>query len=566
MGRNSGNRYSRAGYGDNIREYETGWNNASPSPDNNSIPNGQILDSLEQNDSKTGTGLRVESLYERKMDSKLSEYNGSNEQSGYGNEWRDGLSSIEETNALNPWFEKLSDIEKEAVLFDMKINPDMIGEYHDELREKNIDFKEYDKPTEEWILNKINHKNWEGEFSYFNKNNAGQQRHYTEVIEEYKKEAEKNNAKSKFFLRDTVRKSAQKEIFDFSKEIKNSTEENYKKQLVSKFRKLVNHLAYTDSDERLDFLSDRKEPGGPTVADIFSKYIDKFINGEELINFDIHEKNEDAQNIRDLFLKLDDIKTILEIDDRYGSVAGFLEDRELPLDNFKNENDYYAQPIAADIIAGVLKDFEKECHIQENLEWLVNVHNCDIEPTKRLLTKLYNNFPSGEAFERAKVIPIVFGSTSYEKNTLPSQEKRQANGELGLDRADGKNPGVQWKVTEEELDSVFGLFDKNINYHTVLDRDWAALTGLSKKEVSNILEWDYNSTHNHKLVSEINYREEYSETLSKSESRDIRKEVKELLAAHTDEEVKANPEWLKLLSLYEGGGGLKEQDATSAES
>lgn len=664
VGRNSGSRYSRAGYGDNIREQETGRENAAPSSDNSSVSDGQVSRTSESDVSKTGDGLRIQNLHEGEVGSELSKHHGSNEQSGYGNERRDGLSSTEETNALNPWFEKLSDLEKEAVLFDMKIDPDMIGEYHDELREKNIDFKEYDKPTKEWILNKINHKNWEGEFSYFNENNEGQKRHYQEVFEEYKKEhyanniilrdtlltpdmitelrqnyveihaianggaaftdegpvfardfnnivlkegmsineavnqiikfetygqpivdinAARKNAESYFTYGETglyfssehtlesdydyrQRKSAQKETFDFSKEIKESTEENYKKQLVFKFRKLVNHLAYTDSDERLDFLSDRKESGEPTVADIFSNYIDKFINGEELINFDIHEKNEDAQNIRDLFLKLDDIKKILEIDDRYGSVAGFLEDRELPLDNFNNEDDYYAQPIAADIIASVLKDFERECHIQENLEWLVNVHNCDIEPTKRLLTKLYNNFPSGEAFERAKIIPIAFGSTSYEKNTLPSLEKRQANGELGLDRADGKNPGVQWKVTEEELDTVFGLFDKNINYHTVLDRDWAALTGLSKEEVSNILEWDYNSTHNHKLISENNYKEEHSETLTKSESRDIRKEVKELLATHSDEEIKANPEWLNLLSMYEGGGGLKEQDSTSAEA
>ena len=188
VGRNSGSRYSRTGYGDNIREQETGWENAAPSSDNSSVSDGQVSRTFESDVSKTGDGLRIRNLHEGEVGSELSEHHGSNEQSGYGNEWRDVLSSIEETNALNPWFEKLSDIEKEAVLFDMKINPDMIGEYHDELREKNVDFKEYDKPTEEWILNKINHKNWEGEFSYFNENNEGQKRHYQEVLEEYKKQ------------------------------------------------------------------------------------------------------------------------------------------------------------------------------------------------------------------------------------------------------------------------------------------------------------------------------------------------------------------------------------------
>ena len=95
---------------------------------------------------------------------------------------------IMEKKEQNPWFEKLSDIEKEAVLSDMRINPDLIGEYHSELEEANIDYKEYDRPSDEWFLNKINYKNLDGEFSYFNENNMGQQRHYAEVINEYKQE------------------------------------------------------------------------------------------------------------------------------------------------------------------------------------------------------------------------------------------------------------------------------------------------------------------------------------------------------------------------------------------
>lgn len=461
VGRDSGSRHSGAGYGNDIREQETGRNNAASSSDNNTIPVGQISGSPKQNNSKTGNGLRIQNLHEREVDNGISQNYGSNEQSGHGNERNDGLNH--------------------------SLNQNLI----------------------------------------------------------------------------TGRENLQKkEIFDFPKEIKKSSDENYKKQLVLEFKKFVNHLAYVDSDEHLDFLSDRRKHGEPTVADHFSYYIDKYMNGERLVNLDVHENNEDVKNLRDLFSHFDDIKHILEIDNYYGSGADFLENRELPLESFDSEDDYYAQPIAADIIADVIDDFEKECHVQENLEWQVNVHNCDIEPTERILKKLYNKFPVTEAFERSKLLSIAFGSTSYEKGTLPALEEKQVNGELGLDKADGKNTGVQWKVTEEELDSVFGLFDENINYHTVLDRDWAALNGLPKEEVSKILEWDYGTGRNHKLVSEI----KEVKTLSKSESRDVRKEVKELLASHTDEEIKANPEWLNLLTMYEGGGGLKEQDATSAES
>ena len=201
VGRDSGIRYSGTGYGNDFREQETGRNNTASSSDNSSVSSGQVSDSSEQNDSKTSNELRLQSLHEREVDGELSEYHGSNEQSGHGNERRD---------RLNPWFARLSDIEKEAVFSDMRINPDLIGEYHDELRDKNIDFKEYDKPSEEWLLNKINYKNYEGEFSYFNENNVGQQRHYAEVFAEYKKETKTVSAN----LTKSESKDIRKEVKD----------------------------------------------------------------------------------------------------------------------------------------------------------------------------------------------------------------------------------------------------------------------------------------------------------------------------------------------------------------
>lgn len=92
VGRDSGSGYSGTGHGNNLREHKTGWNNAAPLSDNSTISNGQISGSSEQDNSKTGNELRLQSLPEREMDSELSKYHGSNEQSGYGNERDDGLS------------------------------------------------------------------------------------------------------------------------------------------------------------------------------------------------------------------------------------------------------------------------------------------------------------------------------------------------------------------------------------------------------------------------------------------------------------------------------------------
>ncbi|WP_288958417.1 SNF2-related protein [uncultured Treponema sp.] len=197
MGGDSGSRYRGTGYRDDIREHETGWNSNASSSDYSSLSSGQIPGTSEQTDSKTGDGLRVQNLHKREVDNGISENNGSDEQSGHGDERSNGLSETpEEENSVlnnlnknsNPWFEKLSESQKEAVLSDMKINPDLIGEYHTELSENNILFNEYNKPTEEWLLRKINYKNHEGEFSYFNENNAGQKKHYEEVFSEYKSE------------------------------------------------------------------------------------------------------------------------------------------------------------------------------------------------------------------------------------------------------------------------------------------------------------------------------------------------------------------------------------------
>ncbi len=51
---------------------------------------------------------------------------------------------------------------------------------------------------------------------------------------------------------------------------------------------------------------------------------------------------------------------------------------------------------------------------------------------------------------------------------------------------------------------------------------------------------------------------------SRGEAVALREKVKQILEEHSDEEISQNSEWLQALANYEGGGGLKEQNATAA--
>ena len=144
----------------------------------------------------------------------------------------------------------------------------------------------------------------------------------------------------------------------------------------------------------------------------------------------------------------------------------------------------------------VFGDYEKK-----NLDWLVNTHGCSREETAEILHKLYQKFPHSEAFDRSKILPIAFGNLSYENNTLSSRAEKEANGQLPLDGADNHPLGVQWKVTAEDLEKVFGIFDEKLDHHTIGDREWAAHNGMAKEDVSRLLEWDYGINHQHKFIT-----------------------------------------------------------------
>ncbi|MBR4998948.1 MAG: hypothetical protein IKY10_03615, partial [Clostridia bacterium] len=109
---------------------------------------------------------------------------------------------------------------------------------------------------------------------------------------------------------------------------------------------------------------------------------------------------------------------------------------------------------------------------RNNLIWLEEVHECDKEKTAIVLHKLYEKFSESEAFERSKVLPTVFGKL------------RKQSESFELDFNDSS-------INEEELDTVLGIYDENITYHTVLGREWAVRHGMSKKEAAHLLEWDY---------------------------------------------------------------------------
>ena len=57
----------------------------------------------------------------------------------------------------------------------------------------------------------------------------------------------------------------------------------------------------------------------------------------------------------------------------------------------------------------------------------------------------------------------------------------------------------------------------------------------------------------------------YEEKYSIKESENVRDEIKRILDKNTDEVISNSPEYLKLLAKYEGGGGLKVENRTTAE-
>ena len=110
---------------------------------------------------------------------------------------------------------------------------------------------------------------------------------------------------------------------------------------------------------------------------------------------------------------------------------------------------------------------ETSARIKHNLEWLVNVRGCDKEKTQTVLERLYAAEPKfktyREAFERSKAIPLAFGD---------------------------EHKGVEW-VDGKELEETIGIFDENLDYHTIWDRSWAAKQGMKKDDIARLLEWDY---------------------------------------------------------------------------
>lgn len=156
----------------------------------------------------------------------------------YGKMIKSSYKSIKSSvDEKNPWFEKLSDFEKEAVLFDMKMNPDLIGEYRDELSESGVDYDDYKwaKPTDEWLLEKINRKNFDGKFSYFDETNNGQKRHYAEVFDEYGKSIKSSRINGRSLVKDVLLNNLTEEQAIKKIAIANNCNTGYASQIFSDY-------------------------------------------------------------------------------------------------------------------------------------------------------------------------------------------------------------------------------------------------------------------------------------------------------------------------------------------
>ena len=95
------------------------------------------------------------------------------------------------------------------------------------------------------------------------------------------------------------------------------------------------------------------------------------------------------------------------------------------------------------------------------LDWLCRYHGCNRRDIAPVVKRLYEEFPSWEAFDRAKVLRHVNG-------------KRKVRG---------------WRV--EDAEAVLGIFDHSIDYHVCWDRAQAAWQGVSKGDVARVIDFDY---------------------------------------------------------------------------
>lgn len=84
----------------------------------------------------------------------------------------------------NPSFNELNNEEKAAIIKDMSFNIDFHGEYNDEY---NADLYHTEPLPLQYLKERLDKKGWNNNY-YFDLNNAGQARHYAEVIKEYKED------------------------------------------------------------------------------------------------------------------------------------------------------------------------------------------------------------------------------------------------------------------------------------------------------------------------------------------------------------------------------------------
>lgn len=100
-------------------------------------------------------------------------------------------------------------------------------------------------------------------------------------------------------------------------------------------------------------------------------------------------------------------------------------------------------------------------HVEDTLKWMCDVHGCIRGEIEGEVRELYRDFGTVEAFDRCKAL---------------------------VDFHDGKRCHEPLGCTTPRQ---IGVFDPDVEVHTVWDRCWAATHGLPMGQVFRLRSWDY---------------------------------------------------------------------------
>ncbi len=282
-----------------------------------------------------------------------------------------------------------------------------------------------------------------------------------------------------------------------NKDISVETEQpkNFEAQCIENFEKLITDLAYKDRENQPDFLSEKNNKTERTYIEICKEYLSKTATGENIFN----ANNENAINEALFFFRnLENLKNTLETDDNYSALAGFLEEREKPLSAFENEDDYYKQPIAADILNDKLNQIDKDLHSQ--------ISSYIIERGEYLFKNIISQY----------------GGTEEEyKNIIDSIDLKTANGRYMINQI-YENGIIAWELCEKnKFSNTPGMIDKTY----IIERTYNTLS----IEKSHDKESEKTENIEKHPVKETEIKTDLSPAPSVSDIKKIREQCREIL-------------------------------------